>query len=125
MDECWGEFSKFHDAKLRCFAVDFPGRVLNLELVIPVYKPDGHIDRYLKCIFLFENVSHLSITSEKPTYESSRYAFPVNAAVDSFDIDSYEANGGGLGDLYTLRGIYGWTMEWLAAEFRRTVTDDV
>lgn len=124
MDELWEEYSKFHDAKLRSFSVESPGRVLNLELILPVYKPDGHVDRYLKCIFLFEDVYHLSITSEKPTYESSNYAFPVNAAVDSFDVDAYEANGGGLGDLYTLRGIYVWAMAWLASGFRRTVADD-
>uniref|UniRef100_E6Q1C9 Uncharacterized protein n=1 Tax=mine drainage metagenome TaxID=410659 RepID=E6Q1C9_9ZZZZ len=123
MDDFWDEYSMFHDAKLRSFSVASPSRVLNLELMLPVYKPDGHVDKYLKCMFLFENVNHVSITSERPTCESSSYAFPADATVDSFFVDAYEANGGGLGDLYTLRGIYGWAMEFLATGFRRTVAD--
>lgn len=120
-DELWEDFSRFHDAKLRKFSVEFSDRVLNIELTVPVYKPDGHINKYLNCVFLFENVNHFSISSEKPTYESSNYAFPVNAAVDSFDVETSMANSCGLGDFYTLCGIYGWSMEWLATGFTRTV----
>lgn len=123
MDEFWEEYSMFHDAKLNRFSVDSSSRALNLELILPVYKPDGHVEKYLQCMFAFENINYISITSEKPTYGSSSYAFPADTTVDSFSVDAYETNGNGLGDLYTLRGTYGWAMEFLATGFIRTVAD--
>ena len=124
MDEVWERYSKFHDSTLRNISIDVFHRALTMELKTPVYNPDGHISGYANCKFVFDNVNHVSIKSKKPTYEGSNYVFPVNAAVDLFYVSEYDVSGGALGDVYELRGIYEWSIEWIASGFKRIITDD-
>ena len=123
MDDVWQSYSGFHDAHLASFSVDLPSRTLTLTLIVPLFDAQGGIERHEECAFTFNGISHLSITSNVPTYQGSNYSFPVNGTVDSFVSESREGVDPRLGAFYGLRGIYVWQIEWIAETFSRVIIE--